>query len=259
MEVIHMKNEILIPKNCSFTEHLTNSLEKYSDGNKTETALRSLPQNTTTEALIHEQVGLNAFQLGYILGQLLAWFDTLPDELAKTQKLADLPVDILVKLKIDELVLKNLDDYHQKVTSYKEYWERYRRLSETICGYGYNMYFIEDRYHSYFPNGSHHVVDGFANGYSTGFHTICEESGVTVERTHPIHQDIWKNWPFFVDPGCHEYRLDGKFLFMYHGGWNCTPDHDIPYGNNVKMVNEGIYQALKNRACDFEPFNINLF
>lgn len=250
---------LLIPKNSSFTEHLADSMTNYADAKKTETALRSLPQNVTTKAIINEQSEKNDFQIGYILGQIKAWYDTLPEAIAKTQKIEDIPVNLLVKL--NELVLSNLDSYHKNITGYKDYWKRYRSLSEYICGFGYNMSFIPERYHRYFPKGTHHIVEGFANGYSTGFHTLCEETGISTDaKTHPIEQDIWKNWQFFVDPGYHEYRLDGKYLFMYHGGYNCTPDRSIPYGNNVRILNVGVYQKLQNRTYDSDTtIQCNIF
>ena len=88
---------------------------------------------------------------------------------------------------------------------------------------------------------------GFDN---TSIREIAAASGVETITTNPKTQDIWRNWEFFLKHDCHEYRLDGSYLYMYHGGANCSSDPNVPYGNNVKLVNKGVYQKLKARRID---------
>ena len=123
---------------------------------------------------------------------------------------------------------------------------KYRRLSEVVCGYGYSMRFSEERFAKFYPGETRWLVAGFAEGYSTAFHSIATEAGLYTDQTLPVGQDIWKNWAYFLEPDCREYRLDGKYLFMYHGGINCS-DTAAPYGDNQKNVNAGVYKALQAR------------
>lgn len=243
-----------------FATQLAEAVKKSKDIAETICGLSKLenPNNATLVALLNEQVANQKFQLGYVLGLMKAYYDTLPPVVAEKQKINNIPVELLIKLKVDAEVLDNREKIKNVVdfTHETDYWARYRRLSETICGFGYNMHFIPERFKMFYPNGMHKFVSGFAEGYSNGFHTIAEESGIKTEKTNPIEQDIWKNWEYFLTHESHEYRLNGKYLFMYHGGAT-TRDHlDAPYGNNVKIVNENVYEALRNRAAeDFIPHN----
>lgn len=204
--------------------------------------------NKTAKALIEEQKLNQQYQVGYVFGALKANYDTLPDEIANRQKMNGLPLNLLIKMKVDQFVIDIREkSYAQDFTGARDYEERYRRLSECICGFGYGMTFKEKNFEDFFPNGTHRFVLGFAEGYSETFHEIAASAGVSTEVTSPKSQDIWKNWRFFLDREVHEYRLDGKYLFMYHGGFNCTEDKSIPYGNNIKIVNLGVYDALKAR------------
>lgn len=244
-------NEITISNNNeAFAAQLTDSIRKLREYENTIEAMKqiSLEKSETLMLLEAEQFNLSKEQFGYILGLLKANLDSLPDEIARTQKINDVPIDILIKLKVDQEVLeqrrkKNVSD----MTVATKYWDKYRRLSELICGYGYNCSFIPERFEQFYPGTMHHFVRGFANGYSSALHTIAEEEGIMMRRTDPVTQDIWKNWPFFLEPGCKEYSLEGKYLFMYHGGWNCSGDPNTPYGNNLQIVNEGVYAKLKSR------------
>ena len=70
-----------------------------------------------------------------------------------------------------------------------------------------------------------------------------------------------RNWEYFLKRDVHEYRLDGNYLFMYHGGINVTKDSAIPFYNNSRYVNKDVYEALRSRKIsDFvdKPFEFNI-
>ena len=246
---------VIAKKGEAFSTQLRDALSKKADINETITAMKSLySKSPTLTALLKEQRTLEKAQLGFILGFMKAWLDTLPEDIARTQKINGIPVDLLIKLKVDENVLNILEEKHSNgfwkhATSATEYFDKYRRLSEMICGYGYNMYFIQRRYEEFYPNGMHNFVSGFANGYSNAFQTICVEAGIDTQKdTDPVEQDIWKNWPYFCTHDCHEYRIDGKYLFMYHGGATSPKYPNAPYGNNLKLIKQGVYEKLQVRT-----------
>lgn len=222
----------------------------------------SATNSLTAFALVNEQKLNYQYQIGFVLGSLKANLDCLPDEIALRQKVNGIPLDLFIKMKVDEFVLDIREVSHaNEMTSYTDYEEKYRRLSELICGFGYNMSFIEERFESFFPNGTHRFVLGFAVGYSETFHEIAAQACVPTEFTDPKTQDIWKNWEFFLKRDVHEYRLDGNYLFMYHGGFNCAGDDSIPYGDNSRNVNKKVYTALKARKSnDFvnKPFDFSI-
>lgn len=242
-------NELAISKNNqSFATQVDESLEKSREISETITALSfiTIKNNATLSALFSEQKKQLKYQLGCTLGLLKAYIDTLPPKLAEKQKLNGISMNLLIKLKVDEEVL-NQREHAPNFTFETDYWRCYRRLSELICGYGYNMYFNQDRFEEFYPDGMHLFVSGFAGGYSCGFHTIAADSGIETTTTQTVKQDIWKNWPYFLKHDVTEYRLDGKYLYMYHGGINCSGDPDIPYGNNVHFVNSDVYEKLQSR------------
>lgn len=252
-----MKNELTISKGNSATR-ITDMAAKATETQSIIDAL-SATNNKTAQALVKEQKLNHLYQLGYILGCMKADYDCMPDELAAQQKFNGIPVNLLVKMKIDEMVLDAREEAHaDDFTRETEYSRKYRRLCEMICGYGYNMSFIEDRFERFYPNGSHKVVEGFATGYSETFHDICNVYGIETATTDPKTQDIWKNFEFFTKREVHEYTLEGLYHYMYNGGVNCSGNPNVPYGSNMRMVNEGVYQKLKARsACEFEKTQVN--
>lgn len=259
-----MKNNqlMLSNNNRAFLNLIEDSSKKINDVNEVLTGLKSITttSNATLSTMIAEQENQLRYQRGYNLGVLKAFIDTLPTELAEAQTFNGVPLNMLIKLKVDEDVLKQIDRKNCSVymSFNSSHWANYRRLSEMICGYGYSMVFSQSRFEEYFKNGVHMFVAGFANGYSHSFHMISAEAGIVTEKTHPVHQDIWKNWQFFLEPDMSTYHLDGEFLFMYHGGFNCSDDFSIPYGNNVRVINVGIYDSLKSRPISsFESKDVS--
>ncbi len=256
-----MKNELTISNTPNSMSRVYTTAAKAKESFDIVEAL-SATGNKTALALIDEQKRNQQFQVGYVFGSLKANLDCLPEEIAARQKMNGIPLDFLIKMKVDEFVLNVREVSHaQEMTGYTDYEGKYRRLSECICGFGYNMSFIEERFESFFPNGIHRFVLGFAVGYSETFHEIAAQACIKTEFTDPKTQDIWRNWEFFLKRDVHEYRLDGNYLFMYHGGFNCTGDSSIPYGNNSHYVNKDVYETLKSRkSSDFvdKPFEFNI-
>lgn len=256
-------NELAISNNNqSFATQVEESLEKSREISEAIVALSTITckDNATLTALLAEQKKQEKYQLGCTLGLLKAYIDTLPTRIANSQKINGIPLDLMIKLKVDEEVLNQRENltHVQNFTLETDYWRCYRRLSELICGYGYNMCFNQDRFEEFYPDGMHLFVSGFAGGYSCGFHTIAADSGIETTTTHTIKQDIWRNWPYFLKHDVTEYRLDGKFLYMYHGGINCSGDSDVPYGNNVHFVNSDVYERLQTRPeGDFVAHTFN--
>lgn len=256
-----MKNELTISNTPNSMSRVYTMAAKAKESFDIVEAL-SATGNKTALALTDEQKRNQQFQVGYVFGSLKANLDCLPEEIAARQKMNGIPLDFLIKMKVDEFVLNVREVSHaQEMTGYTDYEGKYRRLSECICGFGYNMSFIEERFESFFPNGIHRFVLGFAVGYSETFHEIAAQACIKTEFTDPKTQDIWRNWEFFLKRDVHEYRLDGNYLFMYHGGFNCTGDSSIPYGNNSHYVNKDVYETLKSRkSSDFvdKPFEFNI-
>lgn len=256
-----MKNKLTISNTPNSMSRVYTMAAKAKEAFEIVEAL-SATGNKTALALINEQKLNQQFLVGYVFGSLKANLDCLPDEIAARQKMNGIPLNLLIKMKVDEFVLDVREVSHaQEMTGYTDYEGKYRRLSECICGFGYNMSFIEKRFESFFPNGIHRFVLGFASGYSETFHEIAAQACIHTEVTDPKTQDIWRNWEFFLKRDVHEYRLDGNYLFMYHGGFNCTEDRSIPYGNNSHYVNKDVYETLKARKCsDFvdKPFEFDI-
>lgn len=245
-------NELTISNGANSMERAKEMAAKVQ---KTKCTIETLSKmnNRTANALVGKQVLLYKYQMGYVLGSFKANLDCLPDDIAEKQMFCGVSLKFLIKMKVDEFVLDIRETLKPcEMTAETEYFRKYRRLSECICGFGYNMSFIEERFEQFFPDGMHLFVLGFAEGYSETFHEIAGIAKIDTQHTDPKTQDIWRNWEFFLKRDCEEYRLDGKYLFMYHGGYNGTGDPSIPCRNNEKIMNEGVYAALKARnATDF--------
>lgn len=256
-----MKNELTISNTPNSMSRVYTMVAKAKESFDIVEAL-SATGNKTARALIDEQKRNQQFQVGYVFGSLKANLDCLPEEIAARQKMNGIPLDFLIKMKVDEFVLDVREvSRAQELTGYTDYARKYRSLSECICGFGYNMSFIEERFEGFFPNGIHRFVLGFAIGYSETFHEIAAQACIKTEFTDPKTQDIWRNWEYFLKRDVHEYRLDGNYLFMYHGGINVTKDSAIPFYNNSRYVNKDVYEALRSRKIsDFvdKPFEFNI-
>lgn len=259
-----MSNELMINQNDrNFAAQLTETLEKSQEIAETITGLTAIgvKNNSTVNTLLAEQKNQQRYQLGCTLGLLKAYLDTLPPQIAEKQKIGGVPLSMLIKIKVDQEVLDQREkmEHVDTICIEPDYWKRYRRLSEIICGYGYSMCFNQELFERFYPDGMHHFVSGFAGGYSCGFHTIAADACIETTTTQTVKQDIWKNWPFFLQRDVQDYRLDGKYLYMYHGGFNCTGENDLPYGNNVRFVNGEVYKKLQARSeetFDSQKFNI---
>ena len=84
-----------------------------------------------------------------------------------------------------------------------------------------------------FPSGISHFVSGFAYGYSEAFIITAMESDVEIEEYTAPFLDILKNYRFFFDRNCLDYKLNGDYIFI--------SKYDK---QNVVYVNNGIYKKL---------------
>jgi len=244
-------NEALMPE-------LTVAFESLNEKAEIVKMLQASKDEVITE-MVDDYQKQQQMQIPYLLGLLKANLDILPSEYADQQIVDCIPLDYYIKMIVNERVLCKRERMKTvcEMTLETEYWRKYRRLSETICGYGYNMYFIEDRFKRFYPEGLHEFVTAFAKGYSAAFHTAAKRVGIETVVTDPVTQDIWKNWPFFLEYGTRKYRLDGKYMYMYHGGYNCTGDDTIPFGSNTKIINEHVYTMLKGGPVVEKQFELN--
>lgn len=146
-----MKNELTISNTPNSMSRVYTMAAKAKETFDIVEAL-SATGNKTAIVLINEQKLNQQFQVGYVFGSLKANLDCLPDEIAARQKMNGIPLNLLIKMKVDEFVLDVREVSHaQEMTGYTDYEGKYRRLSECICGFGYNMSFIEERFESFFP------------------------------------------------------------------------------------------------------------
>ncbi len=251
--------ELMVNKGSNFKSEIEGRVEKYQDSLKVKKALDSLSiPSESIDAIKAQQAGTCKYNLGAILGMLKAFNDTLPQEVAAMQRINGVPLDMMIKFKIDHIVREERKKNRPvEMTSETSYMPKYRRLSEMICGYGYNMYFDEGRFKEFFP-GVHTIVLGFAEAYSEYFHGKASKLGIKTVTTSPKTQDIWKNWMYFLDPKSTEYSLEGRYLYMYHGGWNCSGNPNIPGKDNQKVVNVGTYEALRAKTSkEFEEIQFD--
>lgn len=238
--------ELMVSRNEA--SELKSRIEKYQDSVKVKNALEKFTiPSESIEAMKEQQDGTCKYNMGAILGTLKAFNDTLPQEVAANQRINGVPLDMMIKVKIDQIVTEQRKkNCPNEMTLETSYMGKYRRLSELICGYGYNMYFLEDRFKEFFP-GVHKIVLGFAEAYSEYFHKLASVMGIQTVTTSPKTQDIWKNWMYFLDPKTTQYSLEGNYLYMYHGGWNCSGNPNIPGQDNQKVVNKGTYAVMRGR------------
>lgn len=228
--------------------------EKYHQSENFVNSLLSiqLDFSETFQALVTQEENRKANRLGYLLGIIKSNYDTLPDSLADSTTINGVSINTFIKQKVDENVLNPREKLQIKgIALEKDYWRTYQKLSKFICGFGTTMTFSDEHFINFFPRKISHFVRGFANGYSDGFHAIAAESNIKTTRTHPIHQDIWKNFPFFLDHDVFDYRLDGKYIFMYQREYGISSDgSDGQNDTSEKMVNKDVYTELKNRPID---------
>lgn len=185
------------------------------------------------------------------LGALKANLDLLPEELAITQVFDEVPLDVLIKNKMDNMVrkvrLRSRDT--KELTTTMDHWERYVELSKIICGYKGNCKFKEELFRQFYPDDTSNYVSMFATGYSEVFHQSAQDAAIKTSFTHTKTKDIWKNWAYFIEEGVYSYRIDGNYVVVYE------PFHEMFRSTK----NEGVYDKLKARDKDlFEEIIVDL-
>lgn len=171
-----MKNELTISNTPNSMSRVYTMAAKAKESFDIVEAL-SATGNKTALALIDEQKRNQQFQVGYVFGSLKANLDCLPEEIAARQKMNGIPLDFLIKMKVDEFVLDVREVSHaQELTWYTDYARKYRSLSECICGFGYNMSFIEERFEGFFPQWNSQIRSRFCNRLFRDFPRNCSSS-----------------------------------------------------------------------------------
>lgn len=190
--------------------------------------------NLTIESVLQVQRSASSYEIGYILGLIMANYDTVPKELKTSFIINEMPANQWVKSRINELVLERMGTVYYSLIS--DYFQKYKDLTALLSK-------NENQFSSYFSNGTHNVVSGFASGYSHAWHLACDEIGFKTSITDPIMQDIWKNWQFFIYKDNCQYQLSGLYILK---------------NGSTAILNERVYDVLKNRNCEFTEYPVDI-
>lgn len=234
--------------------------------NKDGAKLRNLRETTktlksiTAPSLLKEISQNISILEGKRLGMLKAWHDIMPVSFQSELKVRGLPLNMAIKMKIDQLVLFEISKLRKTSNAIfigfgfkkrKTYLETYNRFRQMICGCGYNCKFIEKRFRDGFIGSSSYVVEGFATGYSEMFQIFASGDKHYTHHTDPIEEDIWKNWEYFLSRECFEYSLEGLYIPMYNGGApKAFYEGQFKTGFHTELRNKGIYESLRTKVTD---------
>lgn len=238
-----------INRNCDdlkVQSHIVSSIERFSSSSA-----------SLTEILEKEKWQFS-YCRGSYLGALKCLMDTLPPRVAKRQQIDGVPIDIFIKLKVDENVLDVLErDYPSGIMT--GYFAKgivkcakdpvnpehiYIKLLNVICGYKYGGTFRENFFTELFPKGTGYFVKGFAESYHKTFKELCDSNNKYLDNTTPV-EDLLKNWPYWFTRTTSAYRLDGTYI-------------------NQKMeeslsINLGLYEMFQERPeADFDGLSIDV-
>ena len=229
-----------------------NSLFKVSEAAKKANELTQIIQKLSeldsdkSRSVIKDQKFEQLFATGYFYGSLKANFDCLPDSIAQRQQIQGIPLAMFIKETIREQVISVRK--HHKVDNFVNFGEgylnAYRNLSGRFCGYGSNVELNKREFHMFFPSLSYRFVEGFVKGYSETLHEMAIQADVILFQTDPLLQDLWKNFPYLVNPDTMDYSLAGYYLFPYVGYFEDQPGVYERIGFNI---NNTAYEELKSR------------
>ena len=109
----------------------------------------------------------------------------------------------------------------------------------------------------FFPILSYRFVEGFVKGYSETLHEMAIQADVILFNTDPLLQDLWKNFPYLVNPDTMDYSLAGYYLFPYVGYFE---DQHGGYEKIGFNINNTAYEELKSRDVYlFENRDFDIF
>ena len=236
----------------SLTFSKRNSLFKVSEAAKKANELTQIIQKISeldsdkSRSVIKDQKFEQLFAIGYFYGSLKANFDCLPDSIAQRQQIQGIPLAMFIKETIREQVISVRK--HHKVDNFvnfgEDYLNAYRNLSGRFCGYGSNLELNKREFHMFFPSLSYRFVEGFVKGYSETLHEMAIQADVILFQTDPLLQDLWKNFPYLVNPDTMDYSLAGYYLFPYVGYFEDQPG---VYERIGFSINNTAYKELKSR------------
>ncbi len=229
-----------------------NSLFKVSEAAKKANEMTQIIQKLSeldsdkSSSVIKNQKFEQLFAIGYFYGSLKANFDCLPDSITQRQQVQGIPLAMFIKEKICEQVISVRKQH--KVDNFVNFGEgylnAYRKLSCHFCGYGSNVELNKSEFHMFFPSLSYRFVEGFVKGYSETLHEMAIQADVILFQTNPLLQDLWKNFPYLVNPDTMDYSLAGYYLFPYVGYFEDQPGVYEKIGFNI---NNTAYEELKSR------------
>ena len=163
-----------------FRSEIEKTISKLAETNEIIVGLSKLPICRTTIGAMEDYKSIQRHQNGYLLGLLKANYDTLPEIAKKQTKFDGVPIDLLIKLKVDENIIHNPE------------------ASLTEAMYNRCSIFVEE-WENLFADGTHNFVLGFAEGYAFGFHNILEHEELEILlKPNPI-LDIWYNVYYFYE------------------------------------------------------------
>lgn len=219
-------------------------------------ALEKMPNETAKELLKHTERQIVVAKSRY-LGMLKAWYDVMPEDIQETLKVHHIPLNMLIKMKIDQMVYDELLKCRPvpELVSGFGFYERdsymgnYRRFREMICGCGYNCSFIEERFREGFCGNTSYAVEGFARGYSELISLLAQGDEHYTHKSDPKEEDIWKNWKYFLKNDCVDYSIEGTYIPMYNGGAPVSFKFQrCRSGFCTEERNTGLYESLRKKV-----------
>ena len=234
---IHKKTTISLIATAALTANsLTKILKSISDLDSVES---DKIQKRTLQKLY--------YNAGYFFGGIKATIDCLPESVDKQNMQQNIKNAVMKYVPIKDLaIITNAFGC--------DYWKRYRRMSEDVCGYGSTMNYNEERLKYILQENPYQFIIGFARGYSYCFHIIAYDAGIVTRLTDPILQDIFKNHPYFTDSSYMMYSLEGPYIYPYTGNWNSV----VKLSEIVFPVNQGVYASLRKHVDSIELISFDI-
>ncbi len=201
-------------------------------------AYQSSKYNNVLQRSIDLEINRKNNKYGFLLGIAKLISDVNPERVSTYFKKNNVNYPSFIKNEVDKNVLyllqKNAPDGLWKKLISDDYTITYRKLMAFFYDSINKDYSASEKLAMLFPSGISEFVSGFAYGYSEAFIIIAMESDVEIEEyTAPLF-DVLKNYLFFFNSSCLEYKLSGNYIFI--------SNYDK---QNVVYINGGIYNKLR--------------